>query len=97
MRGRRYIEAKNPVGAPQGNNNASKQTEQNVPFVDTSEQLANEYKVSHMTIKRDAKFAQSVDLIAEILGDEARQEILTRDAKLNKKDVTALAKIFGRD
>lgn len=58
----------------------------------TTENLANEHKVGKATIERDAKFAQSIDLIGEILGDDARQEILTRDAMLTKKDVTTLAK-----
>jgi hypothetical protein len=47
--------------------------------------LAEECKVSQATIVRDAQFATAVDALAEKLGDEAREKILSREAHIKKK------------
>jgi len=60
---------------------------QNVPKLTTAEELGKEYGVSHMTIKRDAEFSQAVDKIAEEIGKEAKDAILTGKANVPKKDV----------
>lgn len=91
--GKKYKEEKKQVGAQEGNKNAQKQREQNVPFEDTADRIADQYKVSHMTVKRAEKFAEAVDKIAETAGQEVKQKILSREIDLTQKEVVALAQI----
>ena len=58
-----------------------------------SERLASKYKVGSRTIERDAKFALAVDNLANTVGENVRQSILSRDANLNKKETLELAAI----
>ncbi len=58
-----------------------------------SERLASKYKVGSRTIERDAKFAEAVDNLANTVGENVRQSILSRDANLNKKETLELAAI----
>jgi hypothetical protein len=51
LRGKRYNAEKKSEGAPSGNQNATKQLDQNDPVVSTADRLATEYKVSAPTIK----------------------------------------------
>jgi ParB-like chromosome segregation protein Spo0J len=68
-------------------------TGQNVPRKreDTSERLASEYNVSPKTIKRDAQFAQGVDLIGKE-NPELKKEILQGKSKIKKKDIESLVR-----
>jgi hypothetical protein len=52
---------------------------QNVPQKWTRDVLAEQYKTSEATIKRDGQFAAAVDKLAEHLGDEAREQVLSRE------------------
>ncbi|MCT7997200.1 hypothetical protein [Laspinema olomoucense] len=63
----------------------------------TSEELAKRFKTSSATIRRDAKFAYSVDTIAQVAGDLARTAILTRSKRLSKKEVISLAHTAQRN
>ena len=65
---------------------------QNVPSVNTAEQLAETYKVNEKTVKRAEKFADAVDVIAVNIGDDVRDEILSRELDITAKDVQILAK-----
>ncbi len=56
----------------------------------TAERLAEEHKVSHTTIERDAQFADAVDTIAEACGDEAKDAILNPNTRITRKDVIGL-------
>lgn len=58
----------------------------------TYELLAEEYKVSASTIKRDAKFAKALDKIGETNPD-LKNKILTGDAKVKKGDVMLFADV----
>lgn len=60
----------------------------------TAENLAKQYKVGSATINRDAKFANAVDKIGEVLGEDTRQEILGGDSNLTQKDTLKLAEII---
>lgn len=86
LRGLRYLHER----TAQDNENL---TGQNVPRKkeDTSERLASEYNVSPKTIKRDAQFAQGVELIGKE-NPELKKEILKGKSKISKKDVGALVK-----
>jgi hypothetical protein len=73
------------------------QIPQNEGTAQTAQRLASELKVSRATIERDAKFALAVDALIEMLGEETRQYILSRDAKLTKRDTLELAKVARRE
>jgi hypothetical protein len=64
--GRRYNRTKKAVGAPAGNDNASKQTGQNVTIVSTAETLATQYGVSERTVKRAGADAALLDAHPEM-------------------------------
>ncbi|WP_013334984.1 hypothetical protein [Gloeothece verrucosa] len=66
-------------------------------LVKTAERLANVYNVGEKTIRRDAQFATAVDLIGEVLGQEIKQDILSRQIRLNKKAAIDLAQIASVD
>jgi N6-adenosine-specific RNA methylase IME4 len=59
----------------------------------TANRLGDEYKVSERTIKNDGQFAQAVDMAGDVLGENVKQEILSRDSELSKKDVIALVRL----
>ncbi|KKL01147.1 hypothetical protein LCGC14_2627300, partial [marine sediment metagenome] len=61
--------------------------------VTTSESLAEEHNVGEKTIRRDAEYATAVDELAENVGPEIKQQILSGDARLTKKDVVAIAEL----
>ena len=63
---------------------------QNVPSGNTAECLAHQHKVSPKTIKRDARYAQAVDSIAENCGAGARDVILSHNVRITKKEVIGL-------
>ena len=62
-----------------------------------SKRLASEYKVGSRTIERDAEFALAVDTLAYALGEEIRQDLLSRNAQLTKKDTLNLAKVAANN
>ncbi len=59
---------------------------------DAAKRLAKKYRVSPRTMKRDARFAEALDVLADILGDEFRSEVLAGTSGLSKKDIVILAK-----
>jgi hypothetical protein len=59
---------------------------------DAAKRLAKKYRVSPRTIKRDARFAEALDVLADILGNEFRSEVLAGTSGLSKKDIVTLAK-----
>lgn len=84
LRGKRYNREKRSVGRPEN-------CGQNVPISKTSEVLGEEYGVDARTIRRDGKFADAVDSIAENVGDDAKRVLLSADSKLTKQDVVEIA------
>lgn len=72
-------------------------SDQNDQKLETAERLAVELGVSAPTVRRDGKFAEAMDTIAETLGPEARQEILSREAKLTRQDVSVLADVAEQE
>ena len=59
--------------------------------LETAERLSQELKASPRTIKRDAQYADAVDTLAEVVGDEVRPQLLTRESKLTKRKILELA------
>jgi protein gp37 len=74
-----------------GDRKSEKSLRQNV-VLKTDAQLADEHKVDVRTLQRDSAFAKDVDVITEAV-PEAKQAILSRDTKLARKEVKAIAGI----
>lgn len=55
----------------------------------TSERLAEQFNVSESTVKRDAKFAEGLNIISKS-NPKLKMKILTGEAKVKKADVQAL-------
>lgn len=91
LRGKRYNMEK--VTEPFKGNQHTSGGDQFDPHPKTADRLANEFKVSAPTIKRDGKFAEAVDS----LGDEARTAVLSGDSKLAKRDVVDAAEWYKQD
>lgn len=88
LRGKRYNREKNEHGGDRKSNvNYS-----HLISKPTHERLADEYKVHPDTIRNDGRFAQAVDNIAENIGEDVRQEILSRDSHISKKAVVEISK-----
>lgn len=61
--------------------------------LNTAEELGKQYGVSKNTIKRDEEFSQAVDKVADEVGTEARNAILSGQAKVPKERVEQLIEI----
>lgn len=59
----------------------------------TAEQIGKEYGVSEKTIRNDAEFSKSVDKVAEKVGKEAKNAILSGQINIPKKDVEKIIEI----
>ena len=66
---------------------------QNVHHQKTAERVAKEYNVSEKTIRRDAEYARAIDTIAVEAGEEVKQQILSGELPMTKKDVVELARM----
>jgi hypothetical protein len=87
LRGKRYLEVKHQgarTDLTSGHSDPKKRV---------SEQLGEEFKVGEKTIRRDGKFAEAVDRVAENCGPEARNLLLARDTGLTRGGVLRLAKL----
>jgi hypothetical protein len=72
---------------------ARDQKPQSEAFDTTAHELAVQHKVSKATIERDAVYAKAIDTIADVVGIEARQALLSPETKVTQQEVKALAKI----
>ena len=97
LRGLRYLQQKKPRGGMGANQYRKMQIPHFEGTAQTAQRLASELKVSRATIERDAKFVLAVDALIEMLGEETRQYILSRDAKLTKRDTLELAEVARRE
>lgn len=62
----------------------------------TSEALAEQFKVSESTIKRDAKFAEGINIIAKS-NPKLKAQILSGESKAKKSDIRALTEARDPD
>ncbi|WP_109097888.1 hypothetical protein [Aquimarina sp. AU58] len=60
----------------------------------TSKILAEQYKVSESTIKRDSRFAKAIDLIG-MTNNMLKNQILSGEIKIKKSDLYTLLKVKG--
>lgn len=98
LMGRRYKAEKLAHGASDGfrGNQHDKNLvrEQNVPLPDdnkTAHKIANEFNVSHMTVKRAEKFVDGIDAAEEVLPGVSK-DILSGKIRPKQSDVVAIAK-----
>jgi hypothetical protein len=87
LRGKRYLELKN-----QGKR-TDLDTSGQSDHKKLSDRMAEEYKVGERTIRRDALFAEAIDAIVEGCGAEYRQVLLSRQYRLTRGNILALAKL----
>jgi len=90
LRGLRYLNEKEPHGGDRGNQYTKEARDQNDPLAKTAKKIADQTGVSEMTIKRDAQFAQAIDLIQQDT-PELAQKILKEEIKPTQKEVLELA------
>ncbi len=60
----------------------------------TADRLAQEFRVSEKTIKRDAAYSRGIELVGQS-NPELKQSILSGEAKVKKSDIQELAKAEG--
>ena len=92
-RGRRYLDERQGHG---GNRRGAKPSG-HIDRLKTDERLAAHYMVAPKTIRRDAEFAEAVDLLASRCGAEVRRFILTRRVKLSRQVVLRLWRLRVAD
>jgi hypothetical protein len=85
FRGLRYQNEKNAKGKYDRENHKV----QNEPYGSTAEKLAQEYKVSVSTIKRDALLAEGLEKLAQPL----KNQVLAGEISIDKKTIHQLAKL----
>ena len=66
---------------------------QNVHKSTTSQVIADQYNVDEKTIRRDEKFADSLDRVAEY-APEIKEQVLRGDSGLTKNDIVTASKIL---
>ncbi|WP_437301097.1 hypothetical protein [Sorangium sp. So ce426] len=59
----------------------------------TAQQLAAQYKVDEKTIRRDGRFAAQLDALADAVGADIKEEVLTRGARVSRADVARLLQL----
>jgi phage N-6-adenine-methyltransferase len=89
--GKIYRETKKEQGEHTGNQYTMERAN-NLPLPKTAERIAEQFNVSHQTVKNAEKFADAVDTIADTYGGEAKQKILSGATKLPQKAITETAK-----
>lgn len=57
----------------------------------TADRIAEQYGVTEKTIRNDAAYAAAVDALADATGEDVRQQVLTGELPVTKKDIVALA------
>lgn len=86
LRGIKYYLLKSRRGGYQNVQNKG------VKDISTSKRLSEMFKVSESTIKRDAKFARGVDIIARS-NPKLKSEILAGDSGIRRKDIQELSEM----
>ncbi len=92
LRGKLYREEKKAQGGTGANQHEQTgQSDQSATATTTAERLANKFKVSEATIRRDAMFSKRLDDIVTDVGEDFRREVLKRDTKVTRKQVKMIA------
>jgi len=75
--GKAYSHRKNRHGGDRGNQYTDLPRAQNEHLPKTAERIAEEHGISRESVKRAETYAKAVDSIAENLGEEVKQKILS--------------------
>jgi hypothetical protein len=59
----------------------------------TAQKVAKQHKVDESTVRRDAKYARAVNVIASAVGDDAKDALLRGEVKIGRREVGKLAEI----
>ena len=62
------------------------------PQNDSAVAVAEQFKVTARTVKRDGEFSKSVDEIGEVIGADAKNKILSGESGVSQKDMPLLAR-----
>lgn len=89
-RGKKYLLLKRSIG---GNENVTNKGVQNPT---TSKLLAKEFKVGESTIRRDAKFAEGLEVICQS-NPELKNNILKGLSKFKKRDIQLISEFDAED
>jgi hypothetical protein len=90
LRGVQYEREKGKHGG--GRNSSTQSLDLNKSSEKTVKKLATQHKVSHETIRRDAKYARAVNTIDKAVGGNAKSSLLSRGTKVTKQDAVKLGK-----
>ena len=102
LRGKLYNQFKKSKSNPRGKNQHRKNQDfevgcQNDNQPKTVDVVALRFQVSSSTISRDARYAQAVDAVVEIMGEDFRPNLLSRNAQLSKKQIISLANLANQN
>ena len=107
LSGLQYENEKKNVGAPEGNKNnlkvnsvevteltSEKNLDQNNRFqsIITAERIGKQHGVTEKSIRDNGKYANTVNEIAELVGVEAKNNILTGEKKISKENIIEIGK-----
>lgn len=94
LRGKQYTSEKKKVTNETGSNQYSEVElgGNNYHQPKTHERLAEQHKVSPRTIQNDEKYANALDKIAKVAGEEVKNSFLNRDIKATQKDIIEISK-----
>ena len=84
LRGKRYNNEKKLAHRPEKGDQSD--------HLKTSEKIAQEEKIGSATVRRDAKYAEAVDLLKDGVGQDFSKKLINEEIKLPKTDVIKLAK-----
>jgi phage N-6-adenine-methyltransferase len=87
--GKQYAHRKKAQGGYHGNQYVAKG--QNDPLANTAEKIAQEQGVSEKTVKRAEKLAEAIETIGDLIGQEAKQEILKETVTPTRKEILDVA------
>jgi hypothetical protein len=91
LRGKDYLASKQEHGGDR----KSEESSGHFVHLKTGDAVAQRHGTTERTIRRDAGYAEAVDALSRVLGDEVRTKLLTGEglaAPLSKQDVIDLAK-----
>jgi hypothetical protein len=92
LRGREYLSVKQEHGGDRRSGSSGQND-----HLKSGEQVAARHGVGEKTVRRDATFADAVDVMASALGEDIRTQILAGDAPFSKQDVVTLARVVAEE
>ncbi len=88
-----YVRGKQYLARKQKHGGSRKKTSARSGNLKTADLVAAEYSIGRNTLLRDAAFAVALDKVADVCGDEVRQQVLSRTVRWTRGDVERLVKL----